>query len=247
MSSHKIYYLSDLAKLKAIAKEMNLKVFRLENMSGSELQKYAVGIKPDEQLDRIFAYLQSELIPDNKYLLVCKTGAKAAHRTEILIQKGNEPAAPAAPASGIYANNDFTAIIKENAVLKADNYYLQERLKVLEEHIAELKLELEEEEEEAAEKEPNIYEKLAAEYAPQIFNIISNKFIPAMPAANIPNFADAAPAPAKPIIRFSAEYFNYWRNCNNQDLVNKEYEYLATNKPDKVQEFLNIWNNETSN
>lgn len=241
----KIYYLSDLAKIISVANEMGLKAWKLENYTGAELQKYSPTVRAPEALEKIFKYLSSELIPDGKYKLVGKTGFKATHRTEITIQKGADnlqPVSNGLNTSMAYA--DYNSVIQENAKLKADNYYYTEQIKVLHEQISELRAELDEESDlEISEAKSSIYETMAKEYAPQIINLVSQYFAPKSQPV-MASFADAPPpsppAPQK-IIRFSPEYNEHWRMCTDQTAVNNEYNYLQANRPDKLQEFTNLF------
>jgi len=244
--AEKVYYLSDLERLKVIAAEMGLKAWKLENLTGAELQKPAPSVKPNEALDRIFSYLNSEVIPDGKYKLVGKTGTKSQHRTEILIQKGNDTSA-GGNFSAALVPGDYSAIIKENAVLKADNYFLTEQVKVLQDIIAELKADLEEDQEEDQDQSDS-YKDLLKEYAPQAFTLLQSLFIkaPLNPGLNMaPSFADQGPAapPAAPqkIVRFTEAYNNFWRACKDQEAVNNEYNYLQNNRPDKLEAFTKLF------
>lgn len=241
--AEKIYYLSDLSKIISVANEMGLKAWKLENYTGAELQKYSPTIKAPEALEKIFKYLSSELIPDGKYKLVGKTGFKATHRTEITVQKGADNLQPVNNISSSMAYADYNSVIQENAKLKADNYYYTEQIKVLHEQISELRAELDEESElEESEEKNSLYETMAKEYAPQVINILSQYFAPKSQPV-MASFADAAPAPepTKRIIRFSPEYLEHWKRCTDQNAVNNEYNYLLANRPDKVQEFINLF------
>ena len=240
--AEKIYYLADLEKLKKIAAEMGLKAWKLENLSGAELQKPNPAIKPGEALERIFNYLKSEVIPDGKYLLIGKTGHRSIHRTEIYIQKGNDSTA-ASSGSGAIAYTDYSDLIKENAKLKAENYFFSEQVKVLHDQIAELREALEDEDEDEDEKagKTSIYEDMAKEYAPQLINIFT-QFLSPKSSAPVVSFADpSTPPPGQKIVRFTEPYYNYWRNCTDQEAINREYNYLQANKPDKLEAFTAIF------
>jgi hypothetical protein len=242
--AEKVYYLTDLKKIQGIAAEMGLKAWKLENLTGAELHKCSPLIKPAEALERIFKYLSSEVIPDGKYLLIGKTGFKSIHRTEIYIQKGNDlPATTAGNFGGGLAYADYSEVMKDNAKLKAENYYYSEQIKVLHEQIAELREELDQDQDQDEETAKNsVYIEMAKEYAPQILNIFSTYLAP-KPVSMPASFADAppAPAPAQKIIRFTPEYNNFWQTCKDQEAVNREYQYLETNRPDKLPEFTKLF------
>lgn len=238
----KVYYLADCQKIIGIATEMGLKQWKLETLSGDEMQRYAITVKYPEALQKMFKYLGSEIIPDGKYKLIGKVGLKSPHRTELIIQKGNS--SETAKGLTLYGNGEFSEVLKENAVLKSENYFLQEQVKVLQEQILVMQEEQEDDDDETeTEKAIAPYGELIKEYAPQVMNFFTNYFAPKAAAAPIASFADAPAAPSQPIIRFSPEYISYWQNCKDQNAVNKEYEYLAANKPDKVELFTNIFAN----
>jgi hypothetical protein len=241
--AEKIYYLSDLERIKTIAAEMGLKAWKLENLSGAELQKPNPAIKTPEALERIFNYLKSEVIPDGKYLLIGKTGHKSIHRTEIYIQKGAEAPPVNNSLSLGLAYADYSEVMKQNAKLQAENYYFSEQIKVLNEQIAELRAIIDQDDDDDDQDEKtDIYKDLAKEYAPQLINIFTQYLSPQSKSAQVVNFADPAPsAPPQKITRFTDEYFNFWRNCTDQEAVNREYSYLQNNRPDKLEAFTSIF------
>lgn len=244
----KIYTLSDLAKIQSLAVEMGLKVWRVENVQKDELIKISPLLKAPEQLERIFKYLESELVPDGKYILIGKTGQKSIPTTNLTVVKGDEDKAGTNHYSTTLAYKDYNAVIQDNAKLKADNYYMAEQIKVLHEQIAELRQELDEQDDEDEEKSKNsVYEDLAKEYAPQILNLVTQYFGPKS-QPTITSFADAPPpsAPVQKIIRFTPEYNAYWQKCTDQNAVNQEYQYIATNRPDKLEAFTKLFNGATT-
>ena len=245
--AEKIYYLSDLEKLQGIAKEMGLKAWKLENLSGAELQKPNPAIRPNEALEKIFSYIKSEVIPDGKYKLIGKTGHRSIHRTEIFIQKGQDIGNGGGSSfAGAMAISDYSEVIKENAKLKADNYFLTIQVNGLNETIADLKAELEMDDDDDDESTGNnVYIDMAKEYAPQLINIVTQYLTPKPPPVPV-SFADPAPAPAaQKVIRFTEAYNNFWRACKDQEAVTREFNYLQTNRPDKLQDFTNLFNNES--
>jgi len=239
----KTYYLSDLSKIQSLAVEMGLRVWRVENIRKEELIKINPTVKAPEALEKIFHYLNSEFVEDGKYILIGKTGQKSVPTTELIIVKGDAPESTGASFNTTLAYKDYNAVIQENAKLKAENYYFEEQIKVLHEQIAELREELNEEEDEdgVTPAKSSIYEDLTKEYAPQLFNLITQYFGPKSQPV-ITTFADAPPSSAaQKIIRFTPEYANFWRNCRDQNAVNSEFQYLTTNRPDKVQEFTQLF------
>lgn len=225
----KTYTNQDLAAIETIASQFKLKYWRLENVFGSEIKKCSVLSK--NQLAEVFNYLNSDFVDDGQYILVGKAGNQSKAETKLRITKG-APGAPATPNTSIvnysYPDN-YEALVKENAELRADKYYLEQVIIQKDLKIDELLEELNEEPEQG---KLNIND-LVKEYTPQAFTLLQSIFVKPSP---MPAFADPAPEPK--LTRCTPEYYQYLRaNSANTALLEQEYNYIQTNNPDKLNEW----------
>jgi hypothetical protein len=229
----KKYTNQDLAAVETIASQFKLKYWRLENVFGQELKKCSVLSK--NQLAEVFNYINSDFVDDGEYILVGKAGNQSKAETKLRLTKGTPPAA-GAPAAGTSIVNysypeNYEALVKENAELRADKYYLEQLIIQKDLKIEELLEELNEQPEQG---KLNIND-LVKEYTPQAFNLLQSIFVKPAP---MPAFADPAPAAVPKLTRCTPEYYAYLKaNAGNTALLEQELNYIQTNNPGKLDEW----------
>jgi hypothetical protein len=222
----------DFDEVAKIAAELKLKYWRIENSYGQLLKKCSVA-NTTKQLEEIWQYINSDFLEEGEYYIVGKTGQQSKGETKLRIEKGNRENKTSSAGTSIVNYNlpaNYEQVVKENAELRANAYYLEELIKQKDEKIRELIEELEEE----PENKFN-WQDLVKEYTPQAFEVLNRLIIKPAP---LPNFADSAPPPAPKLVRFTPEYFAFLKaNTSNTNLITQELNYVQTNNPSKFDEW----------
>lgn len=232
----KKYTSNDFGAVSEIATALKLKYWRLESPYGAILKK-CNAMNNANQLQEVFNYLNSDFVEDGEYYIIGKTGHQSKAETKLRIEKGNrDPKAGPANTSIInyqYPEN-YERLVKENAELRADKYYLEELIRQKDEKIKDLIEELNEEPVNSFN-----WQDVVKEYTPAAFELINKILIKPSP---VPSFADPVPVASVPkLTRFSPEYYQFLReNISNSALISQELEYIQTNKPDKVNEWQTV-------
>jgi len=226
----KKYTANDLEAVQNIASQFKLKYWKLCNVFGQELKVCSVLSK--DQLADVFNYLNSDFVDEGEYMLVGKAGNQSKAETKLRITKGSGEG-KTITSPGIVTNynypENYEKLVKENAELRADKYYLEELVKQKDDKISELLEELLEE----PENKINWHETVK-EYGPQAFTLLQSILVKPGP---MPSFADPAPTRHQ-MVRFTPDYYQFLKaNQANTALLKQELDYVQAHKPERYNEW----------